>query len=121
MPHVSENVERILDEKFPKRLAQAVAYAIAVSAVLIKDLRTGHMSPFKLDLSELEVALLEGELKEVMPTAARLQWALVGPTLWMTGAGGGHADIAERDEQIQMAALVDSYIEKLIISAKVED
>lgn len=121
LPHVSENVERILAEKFPERLAKAVAYAVAVSAILIKDLRTGRMSPFNLDLSELEVALLEGELKDVMPTAARLQWALVGPTLWMTGSGGGHSDISERDEQIQIAALVDAYIDKLVISAKIED
>ncbi|MEG0161317.1 MAG: hypothetical protein RR714_03315, partial [Aurantimicrobium sp.] len=31
LPHVSENVERILAEKFPERLADAVAYGVAVS------------------------------------------------------------------------------------------
>jgi AcrR family transcriptional regulator len=121
LPHVSENVEHILDEKFPERLANAIAYAVAVSAILINDLRSGQLSPFNLEISELEVALLEGELKDVMPTAARLQWALVGPTLWMTGSGGGHRDISEKDEQIQIAALVDAYIDKLVISLKIED
>lgn len=120
LPHVSENVEKILEEKFPERLALTVAYSIAISAILIKDLRAGTMSPCDIELTDLPDALLVGELKEVMPAATRLQWALVGPTLWMTGSGGGHTDIAKRDDQIQISALVDAYIDKLIISAKQE-
>lgn len=118
LPHVSENVERILAEKFPEHLALTVAYSIAVSAILIRDLRAGLMSSVDVNLTDLPDALLVGELKDVMPAAARLQWALVGPTLWLTGAAGGHDDIDERDEQIQIADLVDAYIDKLIMSAK---
>jgi AcrR family transcriptional regulator len=118
LPHVSENVERILNEKFPERLALTVAYSIAISAILIKDLRTETMSSCDIEITDLPEALLIGELKEVMPSAARLQWALVGPTLWMTGSAGGHNDIDERDEQIQIVALLDAYIDRLIISAK---
>lgn len=118
LPHVSENVERILNEKFPERLALTVGYSIAISAILIKDLRTETMSSCDIEITDLPDALLVGELKEVMPSAARLQWALVGPTLWMTGSAGGHNDIDERDEQIQIAALLDAYIDRLIFSAK---
>lgn len=118
LPHVSENVETILAEKFPEHLALTVAYSISVSAILIRDLRTGSMSSVDVQLTDLPNALLEGELKDVFPAAARLQWALVGPTLWLTGAAGGHDDIDERDEQIQIADLVDAYIDKLIMSAK---
>lgn len=121
LPHVSENVARILSEKYPERLANTVAFAVAVSAVLIMDLRTGQMSPFGLEISDLQVALLEGELKDIMPTAARLQWALVGPTLWMTGAAGGQEDITSKEKMVQISTLVDAYIDKLIISAKIED
>lgn len=121
LPHVSENVARILSEKYPERLADTVAFAVAVSAVLIMDLRTGQMSPFGLEISDLQVALLEGELKDIMPTAARLQWALVGPTLWMTGAAGGQEDITSKEKMVQISTLVDAYIDKLIISAKIED
>ncbi|MEG0298388.1 MAG: hypothetical protein RR853_05430 [Aurantimicrobium sp.] len=121
LPHVSENVERILAEKFPERLADAVAYGVAVSAVLIRDFRTGNMSPFTLEISDLPVALLEGELKDIMPTAARLQWALVGPTLWMTGAAGGQGDITSKEKMVQSSTLLDAYIDKLVISAKIED
>lgn len=121
LPHVSENVERILAEKFPERLADAVAYGVAVSAVLIRDFRTGNMSPFTLEISDLPVALLEGELKDIMPTAARLQWALVGPTLWMTGAAGGQGDITSKEKMVQISTLFDAYIDKLVISAKIED
>lgn len=120
LPHVSENVERILAEKFPEHLALTVAYSIAVSAILIRDLRTGSMSSVDVKLTDLPDALLVGELKDVMPAAARLQWALVGPTLWLTGAAGGHDDIDERDEQIHIAALVDAYIDRLIISSRDE-
>lgn len=121
LPHVSENVEQILAEKFPERLANTVAFAVAVSAVLIMDLRTGKMSPFSLEISDLPVALLEGELKDIMPTAARLQWALVGPTLWMTGAAGGQGDITSKEKMVQISTLLDAYIDKLVISAKIED
>jgi AcrR family transcriptional regulator len=121
LPHVSENVERILAEKFPERLAYAVAFGVAVSAVLIKDLRTGNMSPFTLEISDLQNALLEGELKDLLPAASRLQWALVGPTLWMTGEGGGQADIFSKEKMIEISMLLDAFIDKLIISAKIED
>jgi AcrR family transcriptional regulator len=120
LPHVSENVERILAEKFPEHLALTVAYSISVSAILIRDLRTGSMSSVDVRLTDLPDALLEGELKEIFPAAARLQWALVGPTLWLTGAAGGHSDIDERDEQIHIAALVDAYLDRLIISSRNE-
>lgn len=89
LPHVSEQVSEILASKFPNKLENALGYVVGVTAVLVHDLRTGGTTPIEFDhYSPLSQDILDHFSNEIK-VALQLQWALVGPTLWMTGSGGG--------------------------------
>ena len=118
LPQVSENVTRILNEKFPSRLAAAVGFSVAVMSMLVNDLRAGTMTDLPLDIVREPEDVLQSPFAGENPVAIRIQWAMIGPTLWMTGAGGGNKEIAEVDDQLQVNEQVRLFIDRLIMSAK---
>ena len=118
LPQVSENVTRILDEKFPSRLAAAVGFSVAVMSMLVSDLKTGTMTDFQMDIVREPEDVLHSPFAAEVPVAMRIQWAMVGPTLWMTGAAGGNKEIAEVDDHLQVEQQVRVFIDRLIMSAK---
>lgn len=121
LPQVSENVTRILDEKFPAQIATAVGYSVGVTSLLVSDLKNGKVTEYDFDLFLNPEHVLNSEYSGGFPVAVRIQWALVGPTLWMTGAGGGYKEISDFSDQINFAELVNSYIDSLILSAKTSE
>ena len=118
LPQVSENVTRILEEKFPSRLAAAVGFSVAVMSMLVSDLKAGTMTDLQMDLVREPEDVLQSPFAAEVPVAMRIQWAMVGPTLWMTGAAGGNKEIAEVDDHLQVEQQVRVFIDRLIMSAK---
>lgn len=89
LPHVSEQVSEILATKFPHRLENALSYAVGVTALLIHDLRIGGTTPIEFDHYTPPSAELVQQFPDEVKAAVQLQWALVGPTMWLTGSGAG--------------------------------
>ncbi|MDH6423463.1 TetR/AcrR family transcriptional regulator [Aurantimicrobium minutum] len=118
LPQVSENVTRILNEKFPRRLAAAVGFSVGVMSMLVSDLKAGTMTDFQLDTVREPEDVLESPFAAEVPAAIRIQWAMVGPTLWMTGAGGGNKEILEVDDRLDVQHQVRVFIDRLILSAR---
>jgi AcrR family transcriptional regulator len=118
LPHVSEQVSEILDTKYPQRLSNVVAYTVCVVAALIHDLRTDDATPIKFDHYAPPIDAFMADYPAEVRAAIQVQWALVGPTLWMTGAGGGGADIEALPQAFTGAAIWAEFTDRLVESVK---
>lgn len=117
LPHASEQVSEILASKFPHRLENALGYVVGVTAVLIHDLRTGGTTNIEFDhYAPLSQDFLDHFSNEIK-AAVQVQWALVGPTLWMTGSGGG-AGIEKLITTVTPESVWGEYADRLIESVK---
>lgn len=118
LPHVSEQVTDILNKEHPQRIASVVAFSVFVTAQLIRDLRRGTMTPITFGPDSLPMEQLSSPPSSELQAAVNVQWALVGPTLWMTGAGGGAREIEDTVESMRAEALWPGFVDWIIASVR---
>lgn len=118
LPHVSEQVEIALMERHPKALSNAIEYVVSVGAILIHDLRSGAMTPIHFGPDNPPTEWAMEAIPQEFAAAARMQWAIVGPTMWMTGAGGGFSEISQAPEPFQAHRIWPGFVDRIVTAAK---
>lgn len=116
LPHVSEQVAEALAERYPGALARSVSYAVAVTTVLVDDLHTGASTDIDFTPGTMPVGDLDGYQPEIVRAAVHIQWAVVGPTMWMTGSGGGANELEQLPEPFRAASIWPGFVDRLIHS-----
>jgi hypothetical protein len=114
LPHVSERVTAELDTRHPGELARVITYAVAVTAVLIEDVNVGSISEINLSAEAIPTRFILESKPDPVRKAERVQWSIVGPTMWMTGAGAGANEIAQVPEEYRAEVILPDFVEFLI-------
>lgn len=118
LPHVSEQVAEALMARHPGALARSVSYAVGVATVLVDDLRTGANTPIGFTPETTPIGDLGGYAVETVQAAIYIQWAVVGPTMWMTGSGGGVGELEQLPEPLRAARIWPGFVDALIRTAR---
>ncbi|HLP23198.1 MAG TPA: hypothetical protein VK139_04045 [Microbacteriaceae bacterium] len=120
LPHVSEQVTKILETEHPGKIAETVAYAVGVTAHLIRDLRRNVQSPITFAPEDTPVDWTVEHMPLEVHLASFVQWSVVGPVLWMTGQGGGVREIENLREDLTSRQLWGGYIDWLVASIQMQ-
>lgn len=120
LPHVSERVSAELASRHEGALAGVVTYAVTVTAVLIHDMRAEQISDIDLTPQNVPTQWILESMPEAVKSAAHVQWSVVGPTMWMTGAGGGVDEIAQMPKEFSAEVMWPGFIDQLVASVKNE-
>lgn len=118
LPHVSEQVAEELNARHPGALARSVSYAVGVATVLVDDLRTGANTPIGFTPQTTPIGGLVGYAVETVQAAIHIQWSVVGPTMWMTGSGGGVGELEQLPEPFRAAPIWPGFVDALVRSAR---
>lgn len=117
LPHVSEQVEEILGRQYPGRLANVVRYAVGVIAVLLMDVHLGQVSAIDFTDRNLPVQETLDAIPHAVKAAASVQWAMVGPTMWMTGKPGGSDALNGIPPEFSAAVIWPEFRDRIIRAA----
>lgn len=120
IPHPSDQIERILEERFPSLREDTIEFCVCANGVLIRDLRKGSITPIDFVPGKSPVARLMLSIPKELIAGASLQMSLNGLGMWTTGGWDGSPRLAELPARLSEKVALDAHIERLITSMLVD-
>lgn len=117
IPHPSDQIEKILEERFPSIREDAIEFCLCVNGVLVRDLRKGTMTPIDFVPGKSPVAKLMLTAPKELIDGVSLQLSMNGLAMWATGGWDGSPRLEALPTRFSEKIALDAHIETIIDSA----
>lgn len=118
IPHPSDEIERILDERFPQLREDAIEFGLCVNGVLIRDLRKGDMTPISFTPGAVPLSKLMLSMPAELIAAASLQLSINGLGMWATGGWDASPRLTSLPTRLSQKVALDAHVERIIDSMR---